>query len=48
MPEDAKVAADNLLRKRAAAKGFSSTILTAPLGASTTSGAVAAKSLLGG
>jgi len=48
MKEDAKVAADNLLKKRASAKGYSSTILTAPLGASQTSGAVAAKSLLGG
>ena len=46
--EDASVTRDNTLRRIAGAKGFSSTILTAPLGAGTTVGKVASKSLLGG
>lgn len=46
--EDAAVSRDRELRRRAGAQGFSSTILTAPLGAGTTVGKVQTKSLLGG
>lgn len=46
MPEDANVAADRALRKRAGAKGFPSTILSSPLGASGR-GQAALKTLLG-
>jgi len=46
--EDAAVTRDNAMRRMAGAKGYSSTILTAPLGAGTTVGKVASKSLLGG
>lgn len=45
--EDASVARDRELRRRAGAKGFSSTIMTSPLGAPQ-SGGVAVKTLLGG
>lgn len=46
MPEDARAAGDRELRKRAGAAGFSSTILTSPLGSAKT-GQVAVKTLLG-
>lgn len=44
--QDAMVARDNELRKRAMAQGFSSTIMTSPLGG-TSAGSVK-KALLGG
>jgi hypothetical protein len=45
--EDANVLADRERLRRASAKGFSSTIMTSPLGAAST-GSVATKTLLGG
>jgi hypothetical protein len=46
MPEDANVAKDRELRKRAGAQGFASTILTSPLGGGS-SGNIQTKTLLG-
>jgi hypothetical protein len=42
------VSRDRELQKRAMAQGFNSTILTSPMGASTSPGAVQRKALLGG